>query len=210
MQNLIHDKQPEWPISQITNWVQQNIRKISLAFDLTGGWEVWAQVELGVLMRGHNPAADREQPMFQRAPEAHQRAPRFDIWIPKNPNINDCKWDIGIELKVRLKNEDTLAPFQSRLEDDFHKVVLNEGPKNASQQLQASTYVVGITHLLADVQMIAEELSYSNPQSKYWGKRNKSFPLGNVYYKEVSGVAADNTELKMYIMWWRQTWPNNK
>jgi hypothetical protein len=207
-QQPVHDHNPEWPISDIKDWVQGNMAKIDRVAALTGGWEGWAQVELALRIRKYTSAADREQRMFKKDYTIKNQTPRFDLWIPSNPQLTGCERNIGIELKVRLK--DNTPSFKSRLMDDFQKVILNEGPKYATAQSPATTYVVGITHDQADVMAYAEALYYGTEGTKYYMKRVHDYDLGAMYYTPVNGWDDGNQVQTMYIVWWRQTWPNDK
>ena len=52
------------PVVGIAEWVHDNMPRISLAAQLSGGWEVWAHVEIALKMRQKYPELDRERNIF--------------------------------------------------------------------------------------------------------------------------------------------------
>jgi len=179
-----------WPISGIVDWVRDDMAKICLAATLSGGWEVWAQVEIALKLRLRYPTLDREQKIFQFGTKDS-----CDIWIPVAPTfLNPNPINIAIELKVRLKQEVGSA-FHTRLGSDFQKIATNGGPKTALRP--AITYAVGITDNSGDMKAFADSVLLP---------KGGTVSLYELYYLKVTGKDASNNDLTLYVVWWQKKW----
>ena len=183
---------PDWPVKVIIHWVKNNMPMIGQAYELQGGWEVWAQVEIALLMREERPVVDREQKMFKRNVTTGTEIPRFDLWVPYDAGSPIHQGPSGIELKTRLKGEDS-APFLARLKADYLKIVKNQGI------ISGNTYVVGISHDHWDLMVPPNSVSFNVV----------TYPL-EVNFIEVFGKDAQDNDKTMYVTWWKETWPNDK
>ncbi|KAK0729465.1 hypothetical protein B0H67DRAFT_558879 [Lasiosphaeris hirsuta] len=106
-------------IQFIKNWIEHNIDRVECAYNLKGGWEGWAQVELAAAMRdqyqAYQPRVERE---MEIQPASHQRCD-IVFRIAQQPGIlkSGCSF---IELKCEsVRNA---AEFVRGMEEDRDKI----------------------------------------------------------------------------------------
>jgi hypothetical protein len=175
----------QWPLLQFKGWIQSNTKKVNAAKELQGGWEVWAQVELALVLAAETARVRnvvREEPIFTNQ---GPNPPRVDIWFPSsNREMYD---NVGVELKCRTKRENSTS-FKGRVVQDVKKILNNKGPR--AELKPAWMYATGLTADENDTKGWPENVV--DREGRQWDVE--------FYYTKISDGA---TGLTFYLIWWQ-------
>ena len=121
----------DMPVVGIADWVHDNMPRISLAAQLSGGWEVWAQAEIALKMRQKYPDLDRERKDLplgtQRISAIYASQPPPLTTLPSEPRKPSSS-----NSRCGLKQEEVESAFHTRLMNDFTRKLRSMGPRNTA------------------------------------------------------------------------------
>lgn len=101
----------------VVDWLNSQ-DNLATAQSLEGGWEIWAQVQIALLMKkyGNEGVALREKRNIYLKENS-----RVDLYVEQPKNNPNKTPDIGVELKCRTKGEN-IGVFQRRILQDINKI----------------------------------------------------------------------------------------